>query len=110
MILYHNHSNRSVFDGMPHPYEIVERAKELGHVAVGLTDHGTTTGLYAFYKACKKQGLNPLMGVEFYLCPTVNIQDRDTLYHLVLLAKNYNGYKNILKLTTLANQNFYYKR
>lgn len=105
----HNHSDYSIFDGFSSVKQIVGRAVELGQPAVGLTDHGTSTGLYPFYKECKKQGIKPVLGIEFYFTPELGIKDKKNYHHLILYAKNLEGYKNLLALNTFAHQNFYNK-
>lgn len=110
----HGHSHYSLLDGFGSPSEIVKRAKELGYPAVALTDHGVTYGLIELYEAGKKQGIKPILGCEFY-CANRSRHDKEAKidvkpYHLTVLAKNNQGYKNLLKLTTLAHlEGFYYK-
>lgn len=110
----HVHSHYSLLDGLPKIPDLVKRAKELGQPALALTDHGSMYGIIEFYKACKKEGVKPILGVEAYLAPGSRLDKRagvdDKPYHLVLLAENYEGYKNLLKLVTKANlEGFYYK-
>ncbi|MCG2694456.1 DNA polymerase III subunit alpha, partial [Candidatus Parcubacteria bacterium] len=110
----HTHSHYSLLDGLPKIPDIVNRAKELGMTAVALTDHGTTYGLIEFYKACKKADIKPILGVEAYVARRGHTDKEpgvDTKpYHLVLLAKNKEGYENILRLTSIAHlDGFYYK-
>ena len=110
----HTHSHYSLLDGMPKIPDLVNRAKELNMTALALTDHGTTYGLIEFYKECKKNDIKPILGVEAYVAPRTR-NDKESgvdskAYHLVLLAKNEIGYKNILKLTSIAHlEGFYYK-
>ena len=108
-ISLHNHSCFSIFDGYSKIPEIVSRAKELGQHSIALTEHGTLSSVIPFYKECRKQEINPIIGNEFYMCPTVTIKDRSQLYHLILLAKTREGYHNLLKLDTIAYENVYYK-
>ena len=86
----------------------MDRAQELGYPALAMTEHGTTTGLVAFYKECHKQGIKPILGYEGYLANEINVRSNST-YHILLLAKNVTGYRNILKIATYATENFYYK-
>ncbi|MEK7211366.1 MAG: DNA polymerase III subunit alpha, partial [Patescibacteria group bacterium] len=110
----HVHSHYSLLDGLPKIPDLVKRAKELGQTALALTDHGSMYGIIEFYKACKKERIKPILGVEAYLAPGSRHDKHggidDKPYHLVLLAENLDGYKNLLKLITLANlEGFYYK-
>jgi len=104
----HNHSDHSVFDGFQTIEEMIERAKELKQTAIGLCDHGTTSGLYKFRNLCLKNNIHPVMGVELYFT-THNIKDKEDIYHIGVWAQSTQGLKNLYKLTTLAHQNTYYK-
>src|SRR3989344_4903985 len=104
----HTHSHYSLLDGLAKIDELVARTKELGMDALALTDHGNLYGAIEFYKKAKKAGIKPILGVEAYIDPGNNTEDR--YHHLVLLAKNEKGWKNLIKLVTRANlENFYYK-
>jgi len=110
----HNHSHYSLLDGLAKPIDLVNKAKEFGMTSVALTDHGVTHGLIEFYKACKKAEIKPILGVEAYVAPRTHLDKESGIdskaYHLVLLAKNNEGYKNLLRLTSIANiDGFYYK-
>ncbi len=101
----HVHTHYSVLDGLGKPEEYVLRAKELGQPAIAITDHGTTSGIYDMQKAGEKHGVKVILGSEFYFDGNT-----DKLGHLVILAKNNNGLKNIYKLQEKAYiDNFYYK-
>ncbi len=89
-------------DGYQTIPEMVSRVKELGQTAVALTDHGTMRGTVELYRECKAQGIKPIIGCEFYFCPEVSIRDRAFTHHLVLLAMNDVGYRNIKELDTIA--------
>ncbi|MCD4733175.1 DNA polymerase III subunit alpha [bacterium] len=109
----HNHSEYSVLDGMCRVNDMVDRAAEYNMSAVALTDHGVMFGVVPFYNACKKRGINPIIGCELYLTPgsrhDKNPSER-TRYHLVLLCQNEVGYKNLIRLVSLAHtEGFYYK-
>ncbi|MDD5056118.1 MAG: DNA polymerase III subunit alpha [Candidatus Peribacteraceae bacterium] len=110
----HCHSTYSLLEGLPSPEEIAERAKELGHNAVGLADKGYTYGLIEFYKGCTSLGLKPLLGLETYVAARTRL-DKDSAqdtrrYPLTLLAETDEGYKNLLKLATKAAlEGMYYK-
>jgi DNA polymerase-3 subunit alpha len=102
----HVHTEYSLLDGLSRVKRLVKRAKELGMHHLAITDHGTMYGAIEFYKACQAEGMNPIIGVEAYL--TKNIHDhsqarKDDYTHLLLLAKNTVGYRNLLRLTTIAN-------
>lgn len=110
----HNHTHYSLLDGLTQIDELVNRAKEQGSPAVAITDHGTMYGVIEFYQKCKKAGIKPIIGVETYLAPKsrhdkLSRSDAKN-YHLVLLAKNEIGYKNLIKLISAAHlEGFYYK-
>lgn len=110
----HCHSTFSLLEGLPTPEEIVLRAKELGQNAVGLADKGYTYGLIEFYKACKDEGVRPILGLETYVAARTRFDKEsavDTRRNpLVLLAENDEGYRNLLELATLAAlEGMYYK-
>lgn len=110
-ISLHNHSAYSILDGYQMPTEMASRAKELGQNAIALTDHGTMRGIVEFYKACKANDIKPILGCEVYFCPDVTIKERSLTHHLVLLAENDIGYRNIKELVTLSyrEDHLYYK-
>ncbi|MFA5799374.1 MAG: DNA polymerase III subunit alpha [Candidatus Peribacteraceae bacterium] len=110
----HCHSTYSLLEALPLPEEIVLRAKELKQTAVGLADKGYTYGLIEFYKACKDQGLKPVLGLETYVAARTRFDkesSQDTRrYPLVLLAETDEGYLNLLELAThAALEGMYYK-
>ncbi|MBU4332478.1 DNA polymerase III subunit alpha [Patescibacteria group bacterium] len=110
----HTHSHYSLLDGLPKIDELVAKAKKCNMDSLALTDHGVMYGAIEFYKTCKEADIKPIIGVEFYVAPNgrLNKQPRidEERHHLVLLAKNEIGYKNLLKLTTKAHlEGFYYK-
>jgi DNA polymerase-3 subunit alpha len=108
----HTHSHYSLLDGLGTIDQLIKKAQEQGSTALALTDHGTMYGTIEFYQKCKKAGLKPIIGVEAYVT-TGDLHDKtnqEKPYHLVLLAKDNIGYKNLLKLTTIAHlEGFYYK-
>ena len=102
----HVHTEYSLLDGFSRIKKLVRQAKELGMQHLAITDHGTMYGAIDFYKECKAQGINPVLGVEAYL--TDNIADKTRRFkedytHLLILAKNNIGYRNLMRLTTIAN-------
>lgn len=110
----HNHSHYSLLDGLTKLDEMINFAKEQGSPALALTDHGTMYGVIEFYQKAKKAGIKPIIGVEAYLAPNSrhdkNTREDARNRHLVLLAKNETGYKNLIKLTSIAHlEGFYYK-
>ncbi len=110
----HIHSHYSLLDGLAKIDGLLERAKELGFSSIALTDHGNMYGIPQFYQKAKKIGIKPILGVEFYLAKRSRHDKQPHIdnknYHLVLLAKNYEGYKNLLQLTTKSHlEGFYYK-
>ncbi|MFH1978869.1 MAG: DNA polymerase III subunit alpha [Patescibacteria group bacterium] len=110
----HNHSHYSLLDGLTKIDELVNTAIEERMPAVALTDHGNMHGIIEFYKKAKKAGIKPILGTEAYVAPRLLSQKEhgkdNRFYHLVLLAKNERGYKNLLKLTSKAHlEGFYYK-
>ncbi|MCL6613086.1 MAG: PHP domain-containing protein, partial [Firmicutes bacterium] len=107
----HNHTEYSILDGLARPKELIAQAQAFGQPAVAITDHGAVHGLLQFYLEAKKRGVKPILGCEFYLCRDHRDRSRrDDGYHLVLLARDYQGYLNLLKLSTIAHlDGFYYK-
>ncbi len=108
----HNHTHHSLLDGMTKITALVERVKELGMEAVAMTDHGTLSGTIEFYKACKADGIKPIIGMEAYVAARKHT-DKDinkdkARYHLIILAMNNVGYENLMRLSTIANLDGYY--
>ncbi len=108
----HVHSEYSLLDGHSHIKDLAKTAKAQGMSALALTDHGAMYGAIEFYQACQEAGVKPIIGVEAYLSPKP-ITEKTGMYdyfHLLLLAENDIGYKNLLKLTTIAHTKGYYVR
>ena len=110
----HTHSEYSLLDGMNRPAELCERVKERGMNAVALTDHGNLFGALKFFQAAKKAEVKPIIGCELYVAPGSRKEkkggERYSNYHLVLLAKDLDGYRNLMKLSSIAyTEGFYYK-
>ena len=115
LIHLHNHSDYSLLDGAATVEGLVAKARQFGMPALALTDHGNMFVVPRFYRECRKQGVKPIIGCEFYLAPGSR-HDKSggeglaRYYHLVLLAANEQGYTNLLKLSSLAyTEGFYYK-
>ncbi len=106
----HLHSDYSLLDGLGKVDHLTARARELGMKAMALTDHGVMYGALDFYEAAKKNDIKPIIGVEAYVA-TSSYRERDREnYHLILLAQNEHGYKNLIALTSKANlEGFYYR-
>ena len=100
----HLHTEYSLLDGASRIRDVVARAKELGMESLAITDHGAMFGVVEFYKECKKQGIKPIIGCEVYTAArkmTDKEVDRDKYQgHLILLAKNETGYKNLIKIVS----------
>ena len=110
----HNHTEYSLLDGMCKIEDLLGRAKELGMPAVAITDHGALYGAFKFFIKAKDMGIKPIIGVETYKAKKSRFDKQPGLErdqsHLVLLAKDLEGYKNLLKIVTIAHlEGFYYK-
>ena len=110
----HIHSEFSLLDGANRIKDLPVRAKELGMDAIAITDHGVMYGAIDFYKACKAEGIKPIIGCEVYVAPRSRFHKEpniDNHYnHLILLAKNQQGYKNLSKLVSIGfTEGYYYK-
>src|SRR5579862_5468655 len=110
----HVHTHYSLLDGACKIPDLVKRAKSLGMDSLAITDHGCMFGVIEFFNECKKEGIKPILGMEAYMAPG-DRRDRsgtagEVAYHLLLLCENLHGYKNLLKLSSLAyREGFYYK-
>ena len=110
----HVHTEYSLLDGASRIEDLIIRTNSLGMNAIAITDHGNMFGVINFYKTAKKHGIKPIIGCEVYLAPSSR-RDRDDgnrlkYYHLILLAENNQGYRNLIKLVSAANiEGMYYK-
>ena len=108
----HTHSEYSALDGLATIQEIIERAKDLNHDSVAITDHGNMSMALEFYSKAKKAGISPIIGMEAYQVSfgqPMSIRDKN-FYHLLLLAKNNTGYKNLSSIATISQlEGYYYK-
>lgn len=110
----HIHSEFSLLDGANRIKDLPIRAKELGMNAMAITDHGVMYGAIDFYKACKKEGIKPIIGCEVYVAKRTRKDKEPNIdnkyYHLILLAKDNQGYKNLSKLVSIGFvEGYYYK-
>ncbi len=109
----HVHTEYSLLDGLPKIKKLISKAKELGMKSIAITDHGSMYGVVEFYKACLKEEIKPIIGCELYISPKnhlIKTTQNKKNYHLTVLAKNTQGYKNLMKLVSIAHlKGFYYK-
>ncbi len=113
----HVHSHYSLLDGACKVSDLVRQTKSLGMDSIAITDHGCMFGVIEFFNECKKQGVKPIIGMEAYMAPgdrrersTPGGNAGEAAFHLLLLAENLDGYKNLVKLSSIAyKEGFYYK-
>lgn len=110
----HVHTEYSLLDGASRIKELISAVKAKGMDAIAITDHGVMYGAVDFYKEAVSQGVKPIIGCEVYLAPGSRKEHFDVdgkrYYHLILLAENMTGYRNLVKLVSLGNtEGFYYK-
>ena len=111
----HVHTEYSLLDGSNKIKEYVSRVKELGMNSAAITDHGVMYGVIDFYRECRSQGINPILGCEVYVAPNSRFDREvtggdDRYYHLVLLAENNQGYANLMKIVSKGFvEGYYYK-
>jgi DNA polymerase III subunit alpha len=113
MVHLHVHSEHSLLDGLSRLKDLLAKCQEFKMPAMALTDHGAMYGSHKFYNLFHEAGVKPIIGCEVYMASRSRLDkeavDKD-FYHLLLLAKNYKGYQNLMKIVTLANtEGFYYK-
>ena len=98
----HVHSHYSLLNGLTKVKALVKAAKKQGYTALALTDYGSMYGAIEFYQACLSEGIKPIIGFEAYVAPRSRFDKDPTIdsgvHHLVLLAENYNGYKNLITI------------
>jgi len=107
----HCHSMFSLLDGLSKPEQIAQRCKEIGASACALTDHGNIAGAIKFYSAMKNAGIKPILGCELYICeqsPAIKEKENRSLSHFIILAKNYQGWKDLIKIISESNKPEYY--
>lgn len=110
----HNHTEYSLLDGANRIPELVARCKELGMDSMAISDHGVMFGVMEFHMECVKQGIRPIIGMEAYVAPNGYLKksgrEENETYHLLLLAKDLDGYRNLCQLATIAAlEGYYYK-
>jgi len=104
----------SLLDGLSKPDQIIKRCKEIGATACALTDHGSIAGAVKFFQTAKKNGIKPILGCELYICeqdPTIQEKNNKKLSHMIVLAKNYKGWKDLIKIVSESNkpERYYHK-
>src|SRR3954449_9062090 len=110
----HVHTHYSLLDGACRIPDLVKKAKGYGMDAIAITDHGCMFGVVEFFNERKKEGIKPILGMEAYMAPG-DRRDRqaapgEAAYHMLLLAQNLEGYRNLIKLSSIAyREGFYYK-
>src|ERR1035437_5894115 len=112
----HLHTEYSLLDGACRLDRLMDKAHALGFPARAVTDHGVLYGAIDFYREARQKGIKPIIGCEVYIAPGSRLEKktssggRDAYHHLILLAKDEAGYKNLIKLTTAAHlEGYYYK-
>lgn len=110
----HCHSMFSLLDGLSKPEQIAERCKEIGASACALTDHGNIAGAVKFYTAMKSSGIKPILGCELYICqqdPKIQEKHNKDLSHFIVLAQNYQGWSDLIKIVSESNkpEHYYHK-
>ena len=110
----HCHSHYSLLDGLSKPDQIASRINEIESPACALTDHGNIAGAVKFYSTMKKKGIKPILGCELYICnnsPTIKEKENGKLSHMLVLAKNYQGWLNLIRIVSESNkpEHYYHK-
>ena len=109
----HTHTEYSMLDGLSQLEPLVERTRELGMESLAITDHGGMYGAIDFYQLAKSEGVRPIIGCEMYVAPGSRHErnpDERSPYHMTVLARDYKGYQNLVKLVTLSHlEGFYYR-
>ena len=106
----HTHSHWSLLDGLSSVTSLVERAYELDHTSVAITDHGTIAGIPELFRVALEYGIKPIAGMEAYFCDDINIKDKTSEeFHLTILARNLAGYKILCKLISTSYIDGFYR-
>src|SRR5271170_5393210 len=105
----HCHTHYSLLDGACRIPDLVKRVKQLGMDSLAITDHGCLFGVIEFFNECKKEGIKPILGMEAYMAPgdrrersTPSGSGSDAAYHLLLLCENLQGYRNLMKISSIS--------
>lgn len=110
----HTHSHFSLLDGLASPTQIAERCKEIGAPACAITDHGSLWAAMQHYRACKKVGVKPIIGIELYMCdddPSIKTKENNKRYHLTVLCKNEEGFRTLMALVSKTNDpDWFYRK
>ena len=107
VVSLHHHTTHSYLDGFGTPLQHCERAAELGYTALAVTEHGNVSSAFQFEKAANKIGIKPIFGIEAYTAPSAE-DPRQTKFHLTILARNQDGYRNLNMLVTRSWKQYYY--
>src|SRR5258708_2323248 len=103
----HVHTEYSMLDGLSKIPALIKKVKEHGQTAVAITDHGGMFGAVSFFNACRKEGIKPIIGVEAYMAQNSRLDKQTKMgndqFHILLLAQNMTGYKNLMRLVSIAN-------
>jgi DNA polymerase-3 subunit alpha len=109
----HLHTEYSLLDGACDVYKLVDRVAALGQKSVAMTDHGNIYGAVHFFDAAKEKGIKPILGCELYVCKAEDHRaetTNDQYNHLLVLAENEEGYKNLIRLTSEASLHGFYRK
>ncbi len=108
----HLHTSYSVLDGIEYPEKYIKMVKERGGECAGISDHGTMAGTFDFYTQAIKQGVKPLLGIEAYHVDDINVKSKETenRSHILLIAKNMEGYRALLKSVYRSNTEGFYSK
>ena len=109
----HLHTEYSLLDGACDVYKLVDRVAALGQKSVAMTDHGNIYGAVHFFEAAKAKGIKPILGCELYVCKAEDHRadtPNDQYNHLLVLAENEEGYRNLIRLTSEASLNGFYRK
>lgn len=102
----HVHSHYSLLDGLSKPEQIAQRCLDIGSTSCAITDHGTISGAVSFYQSMKKNGIKPILGCELYISQDISTnkaKENGSLSHMLVLAKNGTGWKNLIRLVSASN-------
>ena len=110
----HAHSHYSLLDGISKPHQMANRCADIGALSCAITDHGTISGCVQFYQAMRAKKIKPILGCEIYVSKQnsgIKTKENASLSHFILLAKNYSGWKTLIKIISESNKesNFYHK-